>query len=540
MNCIIYIRFKIIIMKRWFILTLLLTLLFTSIFLIDIAYSFTCTSRSGSCLAGEVCLFSMYKQNDTHIGMCGYYSNNLCCDTLSSAGIKNSCASDESTILTLYQSNNSNVGGMGYFNYNLCIKPISSCTLRSSCLAGESCIISQYKANDSHVGICNYYPNNLCCNLPPKWSNNQSSIPSTYSSSTLSVFNITWTDDIAVDKAFIESNFSGSPTNYTMALLTGNVYNYNNTLPAGTFYWKSYANDTSNNWNTSDTWYFTVNKVTQLTTLQLNGTSANKDYLLNQIAEIKAFSNVSTMQTTIYANFTGSLQGIASGTGTVTNYTNTTVLGLGRYLIKANTTGNENYTSATSDSYILTVRVANVIISCEAGGPYSADAAVLVVGNVSDQGGTPLSSSVIVEIRKNGVLQTSQGVTSSSEGKYSAVFGSLAAGTYVANVTTSYEGANGYCNDTFSITSIATCAEKTIGLSGYAFDYSTGQTISSGTVKVTIKETGDGKQESFSNGYWSVGFATCLTSSTKYTAAVQITDSSTGKTSYTQLEFVGR
>ena len=310
-------------------------------------------------------------------------------------------------------------------------------------------------------------------------------------------------------------------------LTAGKVYNYTAEL-VGT------------NYTNSVTRFLTVDIGAQLTTLQLNGTSANKDYLLNQIAEIKAFSNVTTMQTTIYANFTGSLQSIASGTGTVTNYTNTTVLGLDRYLIKANTTGNENYTSATSDSYILTVRVANVIISCEAGGPYSADAAVLVVGNVSDQGGTPLSSSVIVEIRKNGVLQTSQGITSSSEGKYFAEFGSLAAGTYVANVTTSYEGANGYCNDTFSITSIATCAEKTIGLSGYAFDYSTGQTISSGTVKVTIRETGDGKQESFSNGYWSIGFATCLTSGTKYTAAIQITDSSTGKTSYTQLEFVGR
>jgi hypothetical protein len=286
----------------------------------------------------------------------------------------------------------------------------------------------------------------------------------------------------------------------------------------------------------------TVDQGTQLTTLQLNGSSANREYLLDQIAEIKAFSNASTMVTTIYANFTGgALQNITPpATGTITNYTNTSNLGMGSYLIRANTTGNENYTSSTSDSYILTVRAANVTINCEAGGPYTTTAAIIVVGNVSDQAGTYLQTDVTVEIRKSGILQTSTSTTSSSEGNYFAEFSPVSAGSYVANVSANYQGTYGYCNDTFSVVSGVTCAEKTIGLSGYAFDYTTGQTISSGTVKVTIKETGDEKEESFTNGYWSVSFTTCFTAGTRYTAAVKITDSTTGKTSNTQLEFIAK
>ncbi|MBI5698681.1 MAG: hypothetical protein HZC29_09455 [Thaumarchaeota archaeon] len=98
--------------------------------------------------------------------------------------------------------------------------------------------------------------------LPPRWSGNSSSIVSTYST-TKSYFNITWTDPDGIDsisKVSIESNFSGQARNYSMISLGSDVYSFNETLPAGTFYWKSYANDSRNIWNFSDTWYFTIAK----------------------------------------------------------------------------------------------------------------------------------------------------------------------------------------------------------------------------------------------------------------------------------------
>jgi len=286
---------------------------------------------------------------------------------------------------------------------------------------------------------------------------------------------------------------------------------------------------------------FVVNRAAQATTLQLNGTSADRNYVIGQVAEIKAFSNISSMATTIWANFTGPLLNITpSATGTVTNYTNTANLAIGSYLVRANTTGNENYTSSTSDSYTLAVTQIQVTPSCEAGGPYTTTSNIIVIGNVTDTTGTTLASTVTVDIMKSGVLQMTSSTTSGSDGGFYAEFAPLTAGSYIANVTANYDGSLGYCNDTFNVAAAVACVEKTIGLSGYAFDYSTGQIISSGTVRVEIKETGDVKEASFSGGYWSLSFTSCFTSGTRYTAAVKITDSSTGKVSYTQLEFVAK
>jgi parallel beta-helix repeat protein len=109
---------------------------------------------------------------------------------------------------------------------------------------------------------------------PPRWSDNTSSIPATYSL-TQSQFSVRWIDNTTVDKVLFESNFSGSPQNYTMssgAPPPGGVglpppFAYSATLPAGVFYWRSWANDTSDNWNTSDTWMFTISKATSTCSL---------------------------------------------------------------------------------------------------------------------------------------------------------------------------------------------------------------------------------------------------------------------------------
>jgi hypothetical protein len=102
----------------------------------------------------------------------------------------------------------------------------------------------------------------------PRWSDNSTFI--TYGD--LSFFNITWDDSpgYSIDTVLFESNFSGTPTNYTMTLIDPyineterkGVYSFSDTLPAGTFYWKSYAQASDGTWNSTDTWYFTTTSPT--------------------------------------------------------------------------------------------------------------------------------------------------------------------------------------------------------------------------------------------------------------------------------------
>jgi len=116
-------------------------------------------------------------------------------------------------------------------------------------------------------------------NTPPYWSNNQTSIVATYSPTTQSYFNITWADNTAVDTVYLESNFSGTPYNYSMNLISGTaqngIYNFSRILPAGSFYWKSHANDTLNNWNHTIVWNFVINKASSAVNLTLNNSKSN-------------------------------------------------------------------------------------------------------------------------------------------------------------------------------------------------------------------------------------------------------------------------
>ncbi|HJX50339.1 hypothetical protein A3K73_05605 [Candidatus Pacearchaeota archaeon RBG_13_36_9] len=107
---------------------------------------------------------------------------------------------------------------------------------------------------------------------PPQWSNIQQNIPSLYSAN-LSYFNIAWTDSGGIGIVLFEGNFSGVPVNYTMYLISGNTYGFNATLPAGTFYWKSHANDFYGNLNSSPTQMFIINKASQTATLNINESS---------------------------------------------------------------------------------------------------------------------------------------------------------------------------------------------------------------------------------------------------------------------------
>jgi len=537
-----------------------LFILFGFLFTLQPVYAFNCTIRSNSCNAGETCMFSLVKTTNSHAGNCDQYTNKVCCSNISSTSIKSSCSSDEGGIISLFATSNAHVERYGQGNYNnhVCAKFASSelnCSLKDSCNSTEVCVVSLNANTNSHAGACTSYSNKICCAQLSDLEVNQSSINENntsplYNQSVL--FNITvWNigdraapnvnvscyyNGIYFDSSAINSippDVSMQTPRYTTCAWTALAGTYNISVrvdPANDI--KEYNKTNNEAWK-----LITVSRAPQQLTLQLNGSSTDRTYLLgiHRIAEIKAWSNISILPVTIYSNYTGTLESIASASsGIAINYTDTTTAGPGKYLIRANSTGNENYTSAISDSYIMTVRLPITTITCEAGGPYTPTSLIIVIGNSSDIEGTPLYSSGNISIFKDDVLQDSRAFTSSSDGTISSSFGPLATGNHMANISAN----STYCAAAFGvITPKAPCGGQPITLSGTAYDSTTGELISSGTIRITVQETGDETEQSFTSGEWSATLTSCFTSGARYNAAVRITDTS-GKVSYSQIQFV--
>ncbi len=191
--------------------------------------------------------------------------------------------------------------------------------------------------------------------VKPIWSNNQSSIPSSYSPSTLSQFNITWNDELGLDEVFITiRNSTGILINNSSMDNTygGGIYNYSIILPAGTYNWTSYANNSDNKWNSSNTWSFTIGKGATNISLWLNGTEASRSYNLYDIANFTAQVNVSGLTVNLTSDYPGWIE--LNNTTTVYNTTNLTSIGI--FNITAYTLGNDNY-SASSTTYYFDNRI---------------------------------------------------------------------------------------------------------------------------------------------------------------------------------------
>lgn len=183
--------------------------------------------------------------------------------------------------------------------------------------------------------------------IPPQYSGIQTSNPSSYSSQA-TWMNITWIDNYAVSQVKIESNYSGSPQNYTPTQ-SGSVYYLNLVLPGGVFYWKSYSVDTSSNWNTSTTQTFTISKASPGLVL-----TSSKSITYGSAAAMTGTTSDSGNSDCIYELYrSGSLYG--SGTSVTDN----TILGAGSYPYYYSTAGCANYTSGSSPTNTLTVNQAS-------------------------------------------------------------------------------------------------------------------------------------------------------------------------------------
>jgi hypothetical protein len=254
-------------------------------------------------------------------------------------------------------------------------------------------------------------------NEDPAWSGNQTSIPGTYSPSTSSYFNVTWNDNGNMHTALIEGNWSGSPQNYSMNDLGSGVYGYSQILPAGTFYWKSWANDTAGNDNITDTWVFTISKSPSAASLIMTppspityGTQANASC---SGTNPEASSN-------LYRN------------GTQINSENNQLVTLaaGSYDYVCNVTSTQNYTAASNSTSYAVNQVSDAIT-------------LYINGNQANQtipygtqsNATAYSASGTGQLFRDGAPISNPEISTLGAGTYAYKANSTGSQNYTANAT---------------------------------------------------------------------------------------------------------
>ena len=143
----------------------------------------------------------------------------------------------------------------------------------------------------------------------PTWSGNSTSQSSgiDYLQGRQYQFNVTWNDNKEINTVLIENNFSGgSPVNDTVTTSDGDVYYFDvSDLAAGTYVWREFANDTTDNSNATDPWVFVVDKSGTEAELYLNGSVSDQvSYYPNSTINATAVSNVSGLYVQLWRNGT--------------------------------------------------------------------------------------------------------------------------------------------------------------------------------------------------------------------------------------------
>lgn len=119
-------------------------------------------------------------------------------------------------------------------------------------------------------GICQAWESAPCsdCDITKPIYSNMAVYPAspiTFTSGLTIQLNTTWQDNVGLSTALVEHNFTGSstPHNDTVTTYSGSnprTYYFNvNPSGSGTFVWRYYANDTSNNWNFTPQQTYTIN-----------------------------------------------------------------------------------------------------------------------------------------------------------------------------------------------------------------------------------------------------------------------------------------
>jgi parallel beta-helix repeat protein len=368
-------------------------------------------SYSGSILYANVSSFSNYTTQEaadsapttTLVVPAANYIN----DTAAITEINFSCnATDDNQLvnISLYLTNSTNQSFVlnqttninGTSNSSSWSLNLTTGNYTWNCLAYDNASQSDWDTNRTIT--LNYTVDNF-----PTWSTNSTNIVSTYSSSTLSEFNITWADDNSVSIVYLESNYSGTATNYSMNNITASIYNYSVILPVGTHYWKSYANDSTNQWNETTQWNFTISQNTENCDVGFNETSP-----LTYPAAFQAYTNC-TSAFILYRN----------GTSTTNNSVQS--LAVGSYNFTVVRTDQSNY-SSYYDEEIFTVAQTSSEVNTTINNSESNIS--LAAGSTIDLNCTLITGESDVYLYNNGTLINSgtsplgNSTTFSSEGLY--------------------------------------------------------------------------------------------------------------------------
>lgn len=234
-------------------------------------------------------------------------------------------------------------------NCNISIIRDSNTILLPSTPAPASVIDTLYSTNLHNYTITTYGNQNYTSNsstyfvmVVPNYST-YISIPSSYSS-TSSFFNISFSSPPGFE-LFLESDYSGSPTRYTMSNYSLTSYSHKVVLPAGSFYWQMYGNYSKHIFNLTSSNTFTIQKASP--SLRLTVSPSWIVYYGNR-------TNVSCSSPYVSVNLYRN--------HTKVNNPDSQILSKGSYLYVCNTTGNANY-SSQSISNILKIIIPPVYVA---------------------------------------------------------------------------------------------------------------------------------------------------------------------------------
>jgi len=220
-------------------------------------------------------------------------------------------------------------GLTNWSNVTKTINITSECTIRWCVYANDS--VGNWNST-SCTSPFNYKTTGF-----PKWYSNMSLTPSQFSPVN-STFSVIWNNTFdTISKTMLQIN----STNYTMSNSSQN-YSYDIILGAKMYCWKSYANNSINFWNSTDTWCFTIS---QNSTNPVHLIMSKDSWVTNYTD-----SNISVYTTeslNIYCHMGYSNSGNCNiyVDGNLVSNPYSSTIGVGEHAIKVNTSGNENYTS---------------------------------------------------------------------------------------------------------------------------------------------------------------------------------------------------
>ena len=319
--------------------------------------------------------------------------------------------------------------------------------------------------------------------LAPQYSNLSASptSPTIYSPTQTYEFNATWIDNLAVSTVIFE--FNG--TNYTDAVQSGNVYSKTFAgLPAGSYNYKWYANDTAGNWNSTGTFTYTINKMPTTTQLYIDGAQANKTITYGTQSNATAITSVGSV--------------ILYRDGNNVSNPEIATLGVGIYNYTAVNTGDSNYLPS-SETWFLTVNKASDVVRLYLNGNESN--LTITYGNQSNATTTSLSGTH--QLFRNDSPVSNPEIAILAAGTYQYKANSTGNANYSANFGITY-----YLNITKAIANI------TLLLNGTDGDFNVNR---SQTVNITgIRNAGEGNMQLYDNGTLINTGAPVITNLTSY------------------------